>query len=71
MINYINFFGFQKEPFPQIIDVKKMFLFPGIEEMNARFNFAVDSGMVLVITGAYSGAKKNEFYALLRTDFCR
>jgi type II secretory pathway predicted ATPase ExeA len=53
MINYINFFGFQKEPFPQIIDVKKVFLFPGIEEMNARFNFAVDSGMVLVIDEAH------------------
>jgi general secretion pathway protein A len=57
MINDINFFGFQREPFPQIIDVNKIYLFPGIEEMKARFNFAVDSGMVLVITGAIGSGK--------------
>lgn len=68
MINYINFFGFQKEPFPQIIDVKKVFLFPGIEEMNARFNFAVDSGMVLVITGAI-GAGKSTFLRYACSNF--
>lgn len=60
MINYINFFGFQKEPFPQVIDASKIYHFPGIEEMNARFSFAVDSGMVLVITGAI-GAGKSTF----------
>ena len=60
MINYINFFGFQKEPFPQVIDISKIFHFPGIEEMNARFSFAVDSGMVLIITGAI-GAGKTTF----------
>jgi type II secretory pathway predicted ATPase ExeA len=60
MINYKNFYGFQKEPFPQIIDVKSIYHFPGIEEMEARFNFAVDSGMVLVITGAI-GAGKSTF----------
>jgi len=68
MINYINFFGFQKEPFPQVIDVSKIYHFPGIEEMNARFSFAVDSGMVLVITGAI-GAGKSTFLRYACSQF--
>ncbi len=68
MTNYINYFGFQKEPFPQIIDVNKIYHFPGIEDMNARFNFAVESGMVLVITGAI-GAGKSTFLRYACSQF--
>lgn len=57
MSNYMNFFGFKKEPFPQIIDVKDIYHFPGLEDMLARFRFAVDSGMVLVITGTVGSGK--------------
>jgi general secretion pathway protein A len=57
MSNYVNFFGFKKEPFPQIIDVRDIYHFPGMEDMLARFRFAVDSGMVLVITGSVGSGK--------------
>jgi len=60
MINYKNFHGFTKDPFPQIMDVKNIYNFPGIEEMESRFNFTVESGMVLVITGSI-GAGKTTF----------
>ena len=60
MINYKNFHGFSKDPFPQIMDVNNIYKIPGIEEMEARFSFAVESCMVLVITGAI-GAGKTTF----------
>lgn len=68
MSNYLNFYGFEKEPFPQIIDVKDIYRFPGLDEMMSRFTFAVDSGMVLVITGAI-GSGKSTFLRYASSTF--
>ena len=57
MSNYTNFFGFQKEPFPQTMDVEKLYMHPALERMAERFKYAVGVGMVNVITGDVGSGK--------------
>lgn len=57
MSNYINFFGFKKEPFPHTIDLKDIYVFPGLVEMKKRTEYAVMSSMVHVVTGEVGSGK--------------
>jgi type II secretory pathway predicted ATPase ExeA len=57
MSNYMNFFGFRKEPFPHNINLKDVYVFPGLKEMKRRTAYTVESSMVHVITGEVGSGK--------------
>lgn len=57
MTNYINFFGFQNEPFPQDISLKHIFPRPGLKSLVDRFLYAVNLSAVNVITGDVGSGK--------------
>jgi general secretion pathway protein A len=57
MSGFINFFGFQKEPFPHNMDIGKLYHFPGLTEMTERFKYTVNVSMVHVITGDVGSGK--------------
>ncbi|MDD5090536.1 MAG: AAA family ATPase [Candidatus Wallbacteria bacterium] len=57
MSGFINFFGFQREPFPHNMDIGKLYHFPGLSEMTERFKYTVSVCMVHVITGAVGSGK--------------
>jgi type II secretory pathway predicted ATPase ExeA len=57
MVNYKNFFGFEKEPFSQDIPLPELYPLPGMEAVRDRFLFAVKLAAVAVITGDVGSGK--------------
>ena len=57
MTNYKNYFGFEKEPFPQDIRIKDLYPLPGLEALLDRFLFAVKLSAATVITGDVGSGK--------------
>ena len=57
MSNYINFFGFEKQPFPQTVKTKNLYHFPFLKQMFNRFEYAVQIGMINIITGDVGSGK--------------
>jgi type II secretory pathway predicted ATPase ExeA len=57
MSNYLNFFGFKQEPFPQKIKSKDIFRFPDLDMMKKRSFYTIQTGMVHVVTGAVGSGK--------------
>ena len=57
MTNYMNYFGFNDEPFPSVIDLKKVYIYKELEELVSRIKYTVDTGMVSVITGQVGSGK--------------
>lgn len=57
MINYLNYFGFKSEPFPAVIDTKKVYVYKELQELLERFRYTIDSGMVSIVTGQVGAGK--------------
>ncbi len=57
MTNYKNYFGFEKEPFPQDIRIEDLYPLPGLEALLDRFLFAVKLSAAAVITGDVGSGK--------------
>lgn len=57
MTNYMNFFGFTSEPFPQDIALKHIFPRPGLQGLQERFFYAVNLPAVSVVTGDVGSGK--------------
>lgn len=57
MVNYKNFFGFDKEPFSQDIKIQDLYPLPGLEGLLERFIFAVRLAAMVVITGDVGSGK--------------
>jgi type II secretory pathway predicted ATPase ExeA len=57
MVNYINYFGFTAEPFPAVIDMKKVYVYKELQDLVERFKYTADTGMVSLITGQVGAGK--------------
>ena len=56
-MSYKNFFGFQKEPFPQDICLEDLYPLPGLQAAMERFLYAMNLGAVSIITGDVGSGK--------------
>ena len=56
-MSYKNFFGFQKEPFPQDISLDDLYPLPGLQAAMERFLYAMNLGAVSIITGDVGSGK--------------
>jgi len=54
---YKQFFGFQREPFPQDIKVEDLYPLPGLKAFADRFHYALELGAITVITGEVGTGK--------------
>jgi type II secretory pathway predicted ATPase ExeA len=67
MNNIQNFFGFSQEPFPTDLPVKKLYPLPGLKVLLERFDYAVASRCITVITGDVGTGKSTSLrYAVSR-----
>lgn len=57
MMNYKNFFGFEREPFPQDIRIDRLYPVLGLNGLVDRVLYAVELGTVAVITGDVGAGK--------------
>jgi type II secretory pathway predicted ATPase ExeA len=57
MLNHKNYFGFEKEPFGQDIEVQDLYPLPGLQALYDRFLYAVQLAAVAVITGEVGSGK--------------
>ena len=57
MIDIKHFFGLTKEPFSQKIKLDDLYMLPGLNSLLQRFEFAVKTGAVSVITGEVGSGK--------------
>ena len=57
MTLYKHFFGFQREPFPQDIQVQDLYPLPGLKALADRFRYAIELGTMSVITGEVGTGK--------------
>jgi len=51
LLNYKNYFGFEKEPFRQDIGTSELYPLPGLAALCDRFLYAVHLSAVAVIKG--------------------
>ena len=67
MDNIQNFFGFTQEPFPTDLPVKELYPLPGLKALLARFDYAVATRSITVITGDVGTGKSTSLrYAVSR-----
>lgn len=57
MIDIKHFFGLSAMPFPQKIKLDDLYMLPGLQPLLDRFEFAVKTGAVSVITGEVGSGK--------------
>jgi general secretion pathway protein A len=57
MSRYKHFFGFQRDPFPQDVNVEDLYSLPGLKALAERFLYALDLGAISVITGEVGTGK--------------
>jgi general secretion pathway protein A len=57
MLNYKNYYGFEKEPFGQDIGVQDLYPLPGLQPLYDRFLYAVQLAAVAVVTGEVGSGK--------------
>jgi len=56
-MSYKTFFGFQKEPFAQDIQLKDLYPLPGLQAVTERCLYALNLGAVSIITGDVGSGK--------------
>jgi type II secretory pathway predicted ATPase ExeA len=56
-MSYCQFFGFKTEPFNNEIATKDLFKFPSSQDVKDRFDYIINCGGVLVITGDVGSGK--------------
>jgi type II secretory pathway predicted ATPase ExeA len=57
MISLAHAFGFSSEPFAQEVPLDKLFPLPGLEPLLQRFDYALHTDLVTVITGEVGSGK--------------
>lgn len=57
MLNYKNYFGFEREPFGQDLSVQELYPLAGLQALCDRFLYAVQLAAVAVITGEVGSGK--------------
>jgi type II secretory pathway predicted ATPase ExeA len=57
MKSYKNYYGFQKEPFEQKIEIKDLYPIPGLDPLVQRFLYAVNLSTAAVVTGDVGAGK--------------
>jgi len=56
-MNYKTFFGFQREPFAQDIQLEDLYPLPGLKAVTERCLYALSLGAVSIITGDVGSGK--------------
>ncbi|MBM4315547.1 MAG: AAA family ATPase, partial [Deltaproteobacteria bacterium] len=56
-MSYKTFFGFQKEPFAQDVQLDDLYPLPGLQAVTERFLYALNLGAVSIITGDVGSGK--------------
>jgi general secretion pathway protein A len=64
MIALTHAFGLSREPFAQDLPVKDLYPLPGLQELRDRFDYAVASSLVTVITGEVGSGKSTSLRAM-------
>jgi type II secretory pathway predicted ATPase ExeA len=57
MISFAHAFGFSSEPFAQEVPLDKLFPLPGLDALLQRFDYALHTHLVTVITGEVGSGK--------------
>ena len=65
MSNYRHFFGFDREPFGQELRIEELYPLQGLKAFTERFEYAVELGLITVLTGDVGTGKSTSLrYAL-------
>jgi general secretion pathway protein A len=64
MIALTHAFGLSREPFAQDLSVKDLYPLPGLQELRDRFDYALASALVTVITGEVGSGKSTSLRAM-------
>lgn len=56
-MGYGNYFGFQKEPFAQDIQIEDLYPLPGLQASTERFMYGLELGAVSIVTGDVGSGK--------------
>lgn len=67
MIDLRHAFGLQREPFPQDVPVADLYPIPGLKALTERFGYAVQLGLITVITGEVGSGKSTSLRAVSST----
>ena len=57
MIDLRHAFGFHREPFPQDVPSNALYPIPGLKALTERFHYALQLGLITVITGEVGAGK--------------